>query len=140
MRKDARKVAFSLIYEYLFTNTYGDLSLEQFTSATDIDDKIFLLDESDRDFIEEIYEGVVKNIDDYKTKISALSHGFKEERLFKVDLAILLMAVYELDNTDTPVAVIINEAVELGKTYSTENSASFINGILAEYTKEKSVN
>ncbi len=137
MRKDARKVAFSLIYEYLFTNTYDDLSLEQFTSKTDVDDKVFVLDEADRDFIKGIYGGVVKDIDDYRTKVSALARGFKEERLFKVDLAILMMAVYELDNTDTPIAVIINEAVELGKIYSTENSAGFINGILAEYTKEQ---
>jgi N utilization substance protein B len=113
------------------------LSLTQFTSKTDADDRVFVLDEADRDFINCIYMGVIKSIDDYRSKVSALARGFKEERLFKVDLAILMMAVYELENTDTPVAVVINEAVELGKIYSTENSAGFINGILAEYTKEQ---
>ena len=46
MRKDARKVAFSLIYEYFFTNTKDDLELEQFIQMTDADDTVFEIDDS----------------------------------------------------------------------------------------------
>ena len=45
-RKDARKVAFSLIYEYFFTNTKDDLELEQFIQMTDADDTVFEIDDS----------------------------------------------------------------------------------------------
>ena len=55
MRKDARKVAFSLIYEYFFTQVQDDLELTQFTEKSDTDDTVFDLTESDRDYIKKIY-------------------------------------------------------------------------------------
>lgn len=135
MRKDARKVAFSLIYEYFFTQVQDDLELTQFTEKSDTDDTVFDLTESDRDYIKKIYINVINRFDEYKHKVAELAKGFKEERLFKVDLAILMMAFCELEMQDVPLAVAINEAVNLAKMYSTDNSSSFINGILAEYAK-----
>ena len=137
MRRDARKIAFSLIYEYLFTNEKDDLSLEQFIKKEDADDTVFEITGSDKAFIVDIYNNVVNNLDVYRKKVAALAEGFKEERLFKVDLAILRMAFYEIDTKSTPIEVVINEAVGLAKTYSTDNSAGFINGILAQYVKDK---
>ena len=59
--------------------------------------------------------------------------GYELERVYKVDLAILVLAVYELKFTVGVVpSIIINEAVELSKKYSTEKSYSFINGVLAK--------
>lgn len=136
MRKDARKVAFSLIYEYIFTQQADDGALQQFLESYDADEKKFDLDEQDVEFVKNIYNGTVNNFNDYRNRVAALAKGFKEERLFKVDLAILMMALYELECTDTPAPVVINEAVNLGKIYSTENSAGFINGILAQYLKD----
>jgi len=135
MRKDARKITFSLIYEYFFTKVKDDLELSQFTQKTDSSDAIFNIDESDREYIKELYTNVIDNFEDYKHKVSELAKGFKEDRLFKVDLAILMMAFCELDMQEIPLAVIINEAVNLAKIYSTENSSGFINGILAEYAR-----
>jgi N utilization substance protein B len=57
--------------------------------------------------------------------------------LNKIDLAILRLAVYELENGDTPPKVIIDEAVELAKEYGSESSSSFINGVLGTIYKEK---
>lgn len=57
------------------------------------------------------------------------------EKLNKVDLAILRLAIFELDNTDTPPKVIIDEAVELAKEYGSENSPSFVNGVLGTIFK-----
>jgi N utilization substance protein B len=58
------------------------------------------------------------------------------DKLNKIDLAILRLAVYELKNTETPPKVIIDEAVELAKRYGSENSSSFVNGVLGTILKE----
>jgi transcription antitermination factor NusB len=56
--------------------------------------------------------------------------------LNKVDLAILRLAIYELEQNDTPPKVIIDEAVELAKEYGSESSPSFINGVLGTIYKD----
>lgn len=55
----------------------------------------------------------------------------------KIDLAILRMATKELLSSDTPVKVVIDEAVEIAKKYGAENSASFVNGVLGTILKDK---
>lgn len=65
--------------------------------------------------------------------INRVSEGWKTSRMSKVDLTILRLAVYEMRfEEDIPVPVSINEAVELAKKYGTDDSASFVNGILAK--------
>lgn len=59
------------------------------------------------------------------------------DKLNKIDLAILRLAVYELENDDTPPKVVIDEAVELAKEYGSESSSSFINGVLGTIYKEE---
>ncbi len=58
------------------------------------------------------------------------------DKLNKIDLAILRLAVYELKNEETPPKVVIDEAVELAKEFGSENSSSFINGVLGTIYKE----
>jgi N utilization substance protein B len=70
-------------------------------------------------------------------KIHKAAPAWPVEKLNKVDLATLRLAVYELDNTDTPPKVIIDEAVELAKEYGSENSPSFVNGVLGTILKNK---
>lgn len=69
--------------------------------------------------------------DDLDAELSAAATGWRVDRMPAVDRAILRLALYELRHTDTPVAVVISEAVEIGKAYSTQRSGSFINGVLA---------
>lgn len=57
------------------------------------------------------------------------------EKLNKIDLAVLRLAIYELYETDTPRKVVIDEAVELAKRYGSENSPSFVNGVLGTIYK-----
>jgi transcription antitermination factor NusB len=57
----------------------------------------------------------------------------------RIDLAILRVATDEILNSDTPVKVVIDEAVEIGKKYGAENSSSFINGVLGTIVKNKTV-
>lgn len=64
-------------------------------------------------------------------ELAAVAKGWRVERMPAVDRAILRLALYELRHTDTPVGVVISEAVELAKEYSTHRSGAFVNGILA---------
>ena len=75
--------------------------------------------------------------DALKEKLTEASHAFAIDRIFKVDLAILLVALYEMMFISSiPKNVSINEALELSKTYSTEKSGSFINGVLSNFVGE----
>lgn len=73
--------------------------------------------------------------------ISGVSDGWKLERMGKIDLAIMRMAVYEIFYDETPSAVAINEAVILAKTYGGDDSSStFINGILGRLERNRQSN
>lgn len=133
MRKIAREICFKLIFEYMFLKEQKDI-LE---SEIVLNEKGF--DSNDIDYITKVYNGVIENFDSLKEKIATLSKRFSLERIYKVDLSILLIALYELNNlNNTPSAVVIDEAVRIAKVYSTDQSLNFVNGILAEYLKERS--
>ena len=70
-------------------------------------------------------------------QIAAAASGWRIERMPAVDRNILRLGLYELRYTDTPVGVVISEAVELAKAYSTERSGSFVNGILGALVEER---
>ncbi len=81
--------------------------------------------------IQEKKEVIVKQIEEN------LKAEWKIERISKIDLAILKLAIYELKYTEIPFKVAINEAVELAKKYGEDSSKNFVNGILASIVKEK---
>ena len=72
-------------------------------------------------------------------KIQKAAPTWPIDKLNKVDLAILRLAIYELNNTKTPPKVVIDEAVELAKEFGSENSPSFVNGVLGTIYKEREV-
>lgn len=80
-----------------------------------------------------------KNISQNNKKIDKLIHKFAPkwpiDQINRVDLAILRLAIWELQAKDTPPKVIIDEAVELAKQFGTETSSSFVNGVLASTIK-----
>lgn len=81
---------------------------------------------------------VLKQKNTLDKKIEKAAPSWPAEKLNKVDLAVLRLAIYELNNTDTPPKVVIDEAVELAKEYGAENSPSFINGVLGTVFKNLS--
>ncbi len=127
MRKYAREVAFCLTYEYLFTKERR-LNFDMFEEKD--------LTEEDKAFAFSLYSGTIENFEGYKETIAALSKGFKLERIFKIDLAVIAMAIHEINALKTPVAVCVNEAVELAKKFSTDKSVGYVNGILGEYCRQ----
>jgi N utilization substance protein B len=93
-------------------------------------------DEDDWLFVVRLSRGAWESRSGADALISRYAEGWALERMPRADLCILRMAVYELLHTDTPPGVAINEAVELAKRYSTEESGRFVNGILGRIYRE----
>lgn len=97
-------------------------------------DELENLSEDDYSYINKKCNDLVDRIEDIDAKINEKSTGWKTSRMGKVDLTILRLAVYEITyEEDIPVKVSINEAVELAKKYGTDDSSSFVNGVLAKF-------
>ena len=89
--------------------------------------------QENRDYLTNKCNDIFSHITELDEAINEVSSGWKTSRMSKVDLTIIRLAVYEMRyEEDIPVAVSINEAVELAKKYGTDDSASFVNGILAK--------
>ena len=94
------------------------------------------LTEDDRNFLNGCYFGIVTREDELKKIIEEHLEGYRIERVYRPDYAVLLLATYELLEHTAPNAVIINEAVDLSKKYGTDKSGSFVNGVLAKIVKD----
>ena len=82
-------------------------------------------------FGEELIHGVIENAADIDSRIKGLAHNWEFERIAKIDLAILRLAIFEmLHRKDIPPVVSINEAIDLSKQFSNADAKRFINGIL----------
>ena len=126
MRSYAREVAFCKIYSYIMSGSI-DLDFSQFNQD--------MLTEEDVEFATKLIQGVVEDKPHLDAIVSEFSKSFKLSRIYRLDLAALELALWEMNNTDTPHPVVINEAVSLAKKYSTEKSVSYVNGILAAYVR-----
>ncbi|MBI2066027.1 transcription antitermination factor NusB [Candidatus Woesebacteria bacterium] len=85
----------------------------------------------------ELAELVLSKKEAIDAKIAVAAPAWPIDKLNRIDLAILRLAVYELDNSDTPPKVVIDEAVELAKEFGGESSSSFVNGVLGTIYKRK---
>lgn len=128
MRNDSRENAFKLIFESLF---------HQFDLTLSNENLIELKKEDDKTFFEKIMSSFEENKDALKIDIEKHLKNFDYSRVFKVDLALIYLALTEIKFCETPKAVAINEALELAKKYSTEKSSKFINGIVSAIINEQ---
>lgn len=82
-------------------------------------------------FGEELIQGVIQQVDDIDGRIRGLAHNWEFDRIAKIDLAILRLAIFEMVyRKDIPPVVSINEAIDLSKQFSNADAKRFINGIL----------
>ena len=99
------------------------------------------LDENPRTFLRGIVRGTIRYLPQIDEIIEKLSRGWKLDRIARVDLSILRMAIFELliglKEEEITDAIIINEAVVLAKKFSSRESGKFVNGILATLIREK---
>ena len=123
MRREARESAFKLIFERLFNSAPFDEELWQ-----EIKDK-------DRPFAEQIFGEYQANKTQIQNKLALLIKGYSLDRVHKVDLALLCLALTEIDYIKTPPAVAINETLEIAKMFSTTESPKFLNGVLSSVVK-----
>ena len=128
-RHEAREQAFLLLFDKSF---HPDLTVRE-TIDLAFEDGMIELDEGYTDLVTRICD----SIDDVDARIDRNLKGWKVERISRVSLALLRLAVGELLYTDTPQGVVVNEAVELGKAYAAEEEAAFINGTLRSYLRSE---
>jgi N utilization substance protein B len=83
-----------------------------------------------REFANQLFENAAARAHELDPVISSLAQNWRLERIAAIDRAILRLSLAELRTTSTPAKVVINEAVELAKKFSSEEASGFINGIL----------
>ena len=86
--------------------------------------------DSTRSFANKLFEGAAKDADELDALIVQHAKNWRLERMAIIDRAVLRLAIFELRAGETPPKVILNEAVELAKKYSSEDAGAFVNGIL----------
>ena len=84
-----------------------------------------------------LVEGVISNVVDIDAAIAAVAKGWRIERMPPVDRNILRLAAYELLYTDAPTGVVVSEAVDLAKRFSTARSGPFVNGVLGKLSESR---
>jgi len=125
-RRASREIAMKLLYQL---EVQKDDREEQIKSVLEENE----LTEIDKQYILDVVEGVYSNLEYIDKIITMYSRGWKLNRISKVDVSILRLSIYEISfREDIPFTVSINEAVELAKKYSSEESGAFINGILGK--------
>lgn len=129
MRKLARESAFKVIYKSLFVK--GDLASEEILE----DDKITA--PSDVEFVTTLVSLYEQNEQEINDKINSKLTAYTPDRVYRIDRAIIALALTEIMYyKQTPLKIVINEAVEMAKKYSTEKSYSFVNGMLKALTED----
>lgn len=130
-RTEARDMAFKFLYQVEVQKENNEEVVNLFLENNEIENK------EARKYILNIANGVNENQESINELIKKhLKQDWKIERISKVTLAILKLAIYEIVYAKIPFKVVINEAVELAKKYGEETSPSFVNGILASVVKE----
>ena len=126
MRTEARKLAFQLIFERLFVKENYSFDEEFFAQ---------LKKEEDISFAKDLVKNFEENRDKIESAVSSKLVGYELNRVYKVDLALMFLAVTEIKFLQTPFKIVINEVLELSKQFSTEKSSKFINGVLSAIVK-----
>lgn len=126
-RRDVRRNAFTLLFQLGFTDNEEEAKNIFFEEA-EMD-----LSKNEKEFILKTVNGVREHVDEIDEIINSVAKKWDTKRMANVDLAILRLAVYEMKfDNETPDGVVINEAVELAKEYSSDGAPSFVNGILGK--------
>ena len=129
-RRAAREVALNVLYQTDVAKIPPDEALDTALENTN-------LQEEAAEFATALVKGTLHNIKPIDEKLSRLSIGWELQRQPAVDRNILRMAIFEILYLDcVPASVSINEAVELAKKFSTDDSSRFVNGVLGALTRQ----
>ena len=137
-RRELRENVFKMLFRVEFHNSSDmneqvGLLKENYYSMQDDDLMEIDLKEPEISEIQERTNEILSKVPEIDAKINDVAVGWKTTRMGKVDLSIIRLAAYEiLFDESVPNPVAINEAVELAKQFGTEDSASFVNGVLSK--------
>lgn len=128
-KRKVRKNAFELVFGYEFNKEESPVSY--YERAYDN----FVCEDDEAESVKTLFLGVCDNVERLDEVICANLSGWKLNRLSKTTLSIMRISVYEMMLANLPVAISINEAVELAKQYGEDGSVSYINGVLNNIAK-----
>jgi N utilization substance protein B len=123
-RRTARECALQMLYEYDIGKNPESEILQTFWQMNDYPESV-------EDFANQLFKGTLERLDEIDIVIQEHTKNWRLGRLAAVDRNILRLAVFEfLSNGGTPETVVINEALEIARKFSTQESALFVNGVL----------
>jgi N utilization substance protein B len=130
-RTEARELFMQLLFQMEVQNDYGQEIKERFVSE-------YLRESNQQEYFNRLFDAAVDHLSVIDEKLEACSDNWKISRMAKVDLAILRLSAAEiLYLDDVPDSAAINEAVDMAKKYSGDDSGKFINGILGKVARSK---
>ena len=131
-RSAIRELAFRLIYSLEIQKTENlEEQIELYLECNEVDE------EEAKEYIKDAIMGIKVHSEEIKSLIEKnLKADWTIERISKIDLSLLKLAIYEIKYKEIPYKVAINESLELAKKYGEDTSKNFINGILASVVKE----
>ena len=131
-RTETRELTFRLIYSTEIQKDMDDEQKDIYIEENEITNN------EEIKYINSVYNGIKENKDRIEKLISEnLKEKWTIERISKIDIAILKVAIYELIYSELPYKIVINEAVELAKKYGDDSSRAFVNGVLASVVKKE---
>jgi len=129
LRRRAREAALKILYQIEMSGYTSEECIETYWNDLEENQDI-------KEFSSFLVRGVHSLLPEIDEKIKKTAKNWLLERMHKVDLSILRMAIFEMFYTnETPYKVVINEAIELAKKYGTDESHAFVNGILDKLSK-----
>jgi N utilization substance protein B len=133
-RRRAREAALQMLYQWEVGRASAYEAIATYWPAHDAEPP---LDAPLREFANALVRGTIDRVKDIDGLLTAHADNWRVERMAVIDRLILRLAVYEfLADPDTPSRVVINEALELARTYSGEEAVGFVNGVLDSVKKD----
>ena len=136
----SRRKARDITFKYVYSTLYGESELEDIIESiiTADSEEIASLESEEKAYFDKVTSGIKERENEIDKMILSKLKNWTIERIFKIDLAILRLAVYEIMYFENmPPKVAVNEAVELAKKYGNDSSYNFVNGVLREIIKDK---
>jgi len=132
LRTKAREFAMQMLFQWdMSQQDRGKLEARFWKSAKAAD--------KTREFANRLFEGATKEVASLDEIIGKHCENWRFERLAAIDRAILRLAIHEMTASDTPPKVVLNEAVELAKKFSSDESGAFVNGVLDSVHKSLTI-
>ncbi len=128
-RRKGRELALQMLYQW-------DVSRDPVETVIYSTSDLQLAGDAAREFARGLVEGTVDRVEEIDKMLMDSSEHWRLGRMSTVDRNVLRMAVYELLRRESPAGVVINEALEVAKRFSTPESAAFVNGILDAVNQE----